>query len=94
MSKIWIFEPDTEPKFGPDPGSTEPVSWYSTTLPFRGFFSFICEQLIEKLSDLNNHWATLKQIKRIQWPQRETLYLLEIDMHGRPKELSFVNKMQ
>ena len=28
----WLSEPDTEPKSGLDPGSTEPVSRYSTTL--------------------------------------------------------------
>ena len=32
IPKIWISEPDTEPEIGPDPGSTEPVSRYSTTL--------------------------------------------------------------
>ena len=29
---MWICESDTEPEIGSDPGSTEPVSRYRTTL--------------------------------------------------------------
>ena len=32
IPKIRISEPDTEPRIGPDLGSTEPVSQYITTL--------------------------------------------------------------
>ena len=32
IPKNWLCEPDIEPKNGLDPGSTEPVSRYGTTL--------------------------------------------------------------